>query len=99
MKLDPGVLTSELPINSRTCFISSALVSIDLSLESLFIRYSSVQTLSHQHAQLDLRHIQPTGMLGRVVKLKLAQYSSCLFGFKGFIQGCPFVSVEVVHNY
>jgi hypothetical protein len=99
MKLNPGVLTSELPINTRFGFISSFFIGIDLSFEALFIWYSPVQTLPHQYAQLYLRHIKPTGVLGCVVKLKLAKYSSGFCWFKGFIQRRPLVSVEVVHHY
>src|SRR5829696_155741 len=99
MKLDSGTLTSELPVNTRSGFISSLFISIDLSLESFFVPYSSVQTLPHQNAQLYLCHIQPACVLGRVVELKLAQYSSGFCWLKGFIQRRPLVSVEIVHHY
>src|SRR5918992_3281030 len=99
MKLNASILTGELPVDSRFGFISPILVSFDLSPQSLFIRDSSIQTLPHQHAQLDLRHTQPTGVLRRVMKLKLAKYSPCFPWLKGFIQRRPLMGVEIVHHY
>jgi hypothetical protein len=45
----------------------------DFADEALGVVDSTVQALAAQHADLDLDHVEPTGMLGGVVELEAAQ--------------------------
>jgi hypothetical protein len=76
MQLDTGIFTSESPIYGRASFIAPLFISLDLSPQYLFISNATVKTLPTQHAQLNLSHIQPTAVLGRVVKLQFPRYTS-----------------------
>src|SRR5574341_1474167 len=99
MKLNASISASELPINSRMGFISSILISLNLSLESLFIRYPTIQTLPHQYAQLYFCLIEPASMLGCVVKFQLLQHTSCLRWLKRLVHRCFGMCVKIIHHY
>ena len=86
MQLDPGVLPRTLPVKHRTGGMAFIFISRDFALESCFIWYSSVQTLSHHDAPLYFRPIQPTAVLGHVVKLKITKDSSGFLRRKSFRQ-------------
>src|SRR5436305_6226402 len=98
MRLNASIFGSELPINARLDFVALSFIHLDLSFEPLFIRYSPIQTLATQHTQLDLRHVQPTPMLGRVMKFQLLQDSPRLGCLESLIQGGWLVRVEIVHH-
>ena len=54
---------------------------------------------STQNAQFNLRHVEPTTMLGGVMELQLSQDPPCFLWREGFIQGGGLVSGQVVqHN-
>src|SRR5574341_930124 len=99
MQLDTGIFTSKSPIYSRASFIAPLLISLDLSPECLFISNATVKTLSTQHTQLNFSHIEPTAVLGRVVKLQFPQYPSGFCWLKCFVQRCWLVHVQVVQDY
>lgn len=88
MKLNARICGSELPIDSGTGLVSPILISLELLLESLFIRYPLIQTLPHQYAQFYFCLIEPASMLGRVVKFQLLQYPSGFGWLKRLVQRC-----------
>jgi len=55
-----------------------------------------LEALSCPATQLVLRHVQPTAMFGRVVKLKTLDKRPGLFGRESFIKGSLRMGVEVV---
>ena len=52
----------------------------DFAEEALRIVDAAIETLAAQHADLDLDHVEPTGMLGGVVELEAAQDTPGLGG-------------------
>ena len=52
-----------------------------------------------QDTELDLCHVEPTTVLGSVVKLQAFAYSPSLLGLEGFVEGSWFVGVEVVQHH
>src|SRR5919109_842224 len=99
MQLDTGIFTSESPIYGRTSFVASVFISLDLSPQCLFISNTPIETLPHQHTQLNLSHIQPTAVLGRVVKFQSPQYPSSFCWLKCFVKRCHLMCVQVVRDY
>src|SRR5262245_59381637 len=59
---------------------------------------SSVETLTVHDADLDLCHVQPTRMFGRVMEFKLFQDAPRLGWGKGFVQARSGVRVQVVQH-
>jgi Hsp70 protein len=71
----------------------------DFADEALGIVDSAVQTLAAEHADLDLDHVEPAGVLGSVVELQAAQNSPGFGGRECLIEGAGRVDRQVVlHN-
>src|SRR5918996_2611166 len=87
MKLTAGILRPELPVNTGTGPIALSFKGLDFSPQCRFIGNVLVQTLPAEHAQLNLGHIEPTAMLGSVVKLPSLENPSGLNRVKGLVQG------------
>ena len=62
------VLSSERPLDSSLLRVSRLLPGIDLAAQELPAVDAPVQALATEDADLDLRHVQPACMLGRVVE-------------------------------
>ena len=73
MKFQARIARPELPVDRRFGFIAPIFITLDLALERGFVRNSPIQTLTTQDTQLNLRHVEPTPMLRRIVKLQLLQ--------------------------
>ena len=67
------ILTSKVPLDGSLLGIAGLLPGIDFGLQKFSAGDASVQTLPTEDANLDLSHIQPTCVLGRVVELDTAQ--------------------------
>jgi hypothetical protein len=66
-------------------FGSAALPGPHFGFEQVAIVDPAVETLSAHDADLDLGHVEPTGMLGRVVELQAPQYPTGFRGGEGLI--------------
>ncbi len=99
LEFDSGIIRSELPVYGGSNLIAFILKSSNFSFEGLLVRYPSVKAYPAEHTELDFGHVEPTAMLGRVVKLQPSGDASRFFGFKGLIERCDFVSVEVVKHH
>ena len=55
--------------------------------EPVWVVDSAVEALAAQHADFDLDHVEPTGVLGSVVELEAAQNSPGFGGCEGLIEG------------
>src|SRR5271169_1202953 len=67
------VLTSECPLDSSVLGVAASLPGCDLFCEEFLIADTAVQALATERRDLDFRHVQPAGVLGRVVKHDAAQ--------------------------
>src|ERR1700757_2967337 len=76
----PGLFGREHPVNARACAVACALPGGDLGLEHLRLADTPIQTLAFQNTDLDLHHIEPTGVLWSVVELQAAQDAAGLRG-------------------
>ena len=68
-----GILASERPIDAASFGIALALPAIDFAPRGHPVHQSSPKALTVQDIDFNLRHVQPTRMLGRVVKLHASQ--------------------------
>ncbi len=70
----------------------------DVNLQHLQVGNSPVQTLPVKSAKLNLRHVKPTAMLGRIMDFKALCQSSGLLRCKRLVEGCQAVRVQVIDN-
>ena len=76
MKLEPGMGRSKSPFHSSAGCISGLHQRFYLLAHALSIRQPPVQTLAGQDGEFYLRHIQPTRVLRRGMKLHLPRQPS-----------------------
>ena len=62
-----------------------------------FLTAGRLKTLVHD-SNLNLRHVEPTGMLGRVVQIESVQYAFCFRGRKHCIQAALSLGVQIIHD-
>ena len=67
------ILPSEFPLDGSLERVARVLPCIDLDAQKLPAVDTPVKALAAEDADLDLRHVQPTGVLGRVVEFDAAQ--------------------------
>src|SRR5271169_587045 len=67
------ILTGKCPLDGSVLSVASSLPGSDFFCEKFLIADSTVQALATERGDLDFRHVQPTGVLGRVVKDDTAQ--------------------------
>ena len=67
-KLPIRVLASEAPLDAVALGVAPVLPRRDLAPCGCLVHQPSAQTLTVQDADLDLRHVQPTRVLGRVME-------------------------------
>jgi hypothetical protein len=77
LELDACILRAEAPVDLGAHFVAPFLPGSHLCFESLEVGHSPIEALSAEHAQLDLGHVEPRAVLGRVVDLQLV-VASCL---------------------
>ena len=71
----------------------------DFAAEGLRVVDSAVEALAAEDADLDLDHVEPTGVLGSVVELQAAQNSPGFGGRECLVEGAGRVGRQVVlHN-
>jgi hypothetical protein len=64
LKLDPGVLGREAPVDATPGLVARCLPGGDLPLQGCLVCQAAVQALFGEHGKLDLGHVQPIAMLG-----------------------------------
>ena len=64
------VLPREAPLDGTPGGVAAFLPSADLARDRAQVRHASIQALSREGPDLDLGHVQPAGVLGRVMELE-----------------------------
>src|SRR5688572_655349 len=98
-KLRPSILRAKLPVNGCTDLVTLPFKGLNLLSECGFISYSAVKTHPTEYAQLYLRHVKPTAMLGGVVELQPLGNSPSLGRLEGLVQRSDPVGVEVIQHH
>jgi hypothetical protein len=99
MKLEPGIGRSKSPFHSSAGCISGLHQRFYLLAHALSIRQPPVQTLAGQDGEFYLRHIQPTRVLRRVMKLHLPRQPSGFLRREGLIPRSGRMGVQVVQHH
>jgi hypothetical protein len=68
-----GILSSEFPLNRFAFGVPVSLPSDNLALQQGGCGDAAIQALAAEDADFDLRHVEPAGMLGRVVEPNSSQ--------------------------
>src|SRR6202165_2817098 len=92
------VLTGERPIDAASFGVALALPRVDLASRGSSVHQPPSEALTLQDADLDLRHVQPAGMLGRVMKLHASQQRSGGRATQHLLEARTKVGVEVVQD-
>src|SRR5688572_5187098 len=93
---DSGISGRESPVHLAACGVAVRFPGRNLPRQVGQVWNALVQALPSQHAQFDLRHVQPTPVLGCVMQLQLLRQPPGLLRRKGFIQRAQGVGVQVV---
>ena len=68
-----GIVGREVPVDLDLRSVADAFPRGDLRNRSVFVRQTTVKALTRENGQLNLRHVQPTAMPGRVRHFQLAR--------------------------
>ena len=86
LELDAGILGGEAPVHPYCVPVALLLPRSHLPPQSALVGNTAVQALPGHHPDFDLRHIQPTAMLGSVMDLQPFGDAPRFGRLKGFIQ-------------
>ena len=86
MEFGASVLGAEPPVDGGPGGVAPDLIRVDGSSQRHFVPVASLQAVSGQHAEFDLRHIQPTAVFGCVVKLQAFHDAASLRRREGFVR-------------
>ena len=91
----PGV---EPPVDGGSGGVALGHQSIDFPSEGLFAGEPLLQAGAGQDAELDLRHVQPTPVLRRVMKLQPPGNPPGFLSRESLVQRCPAMGVQIVQD-
>nr|WP_041946197.1 hypothetical protein [Variovorax paradoxus] len=92
------ILSSELPLDGSAQRVSICLPGIDFASQELLAGEVAVQALAREDADLDFCHVEPTCVLGRVVKAHPAQQRVGRAHSQHIVEAFPEVNVQVVQH-
>ena len=98
MEFGYGILGGETPVDDGLGLFALPLQGTDIVVEAVLVRVPLSQAAAGYDAELNLRHIQPTAMLGRVVKLQPPGYAPCLRRRERLVQRRYPMGVQVVRG-
>ena len=78
--------------------VSLRLPRVDLGDEPIIAFDAAIEALAFEHADLDLDHVEPTGVLGRVMELKPPEHAARLGWREGGVESGRGMGGEVVKN-
>ena len=97
MQFLTSIMESKLPGDGSALGIALQLKRVDALAQRPQAVHASRQARALENADLDFGHVQPTAMLGRVVKFQPPQDPPSLCGRKGFVEdGCR-MHIEIVY--
>ncbi len=85
MELPPGILGSKPPVDGSLGGIALPFQGLDFPAEGGFVRDTPPEAGASQHAEFDLRHVEPTAVFGCVMKLQPFYDPPGLSGGKGHV--------------
>ena len=98
MKLGAGVVGGEAPLDGGVRRVAFLFQRPGFTGERVGITDAPIPTFPAEHAQFQFGHVEPTAMLGRVVKLQAFENAAGFGRRKGFVQGRRPMGVQVVQD-
>src|SRR5690606_28108877 len=98
MQLGPGVGSGEAPVDGCASPVPGSLPGLALAGERVGAPEAPAQTLALQCTELDLGHVEPARMLGRVVELQLLREAPCFVWAERLVERGRAVGAEVVQH-
>ena len=99
MKFGSGVLGVEPPVDGGLGGVALLLQSLDFLPEGLLVGKPLFEARAGQNAELYLRHVQPTAVLGGVVELQPFGDPPGLGSREGLVQRRRAMGVQIVQNH
>src|SRR5713226_6342474 len=96
MELVTSVAGSKAPRDGAALSIALGLQGSDALAQHLHAFHATRQTATSKDTDLDLSHIQPTAMFGRIMEFHPLQDTTRFWRRKGFIQGRSGVRVQII---
>jgi hypothetical protein len=93
-----SVLAGELPLDGATPLVAIGLPDVYFALQKVYAGDSTIQALATEDADFDLSHVQPTRVLGSVVKAHAAQQFAGRLAAQHIVEALPEVRVQVVQH-
>src|ERR1700722_13162395 len=93
-----GLVGGEHPVDSSAALVSLRLPDVDLGDEPVAAFDAAIETLAFEHADLDLNHVEPAGVLGRVVELKPPEHAPRFGRWECGVESGSGVGGEVVED-
>ena len=78
--------------------VSLGLPCVDLGNEAVAAFDATIETLAFENADLDLNHVEPAGVFGRVVELKPPEHAARLGRWEGGVESGGYGSGGVVED-
>ena len=92
------ILGGEAPVHRGSVGVAPLLPCGDLGAQRLLIGDAPIEALALKDAELDLRDVQPTAVLGGVVEIQPTEDVLGLCGRERLVEGGGAVRVEVVEH-
>ena len=99
MEFPSGVPGSEAPVDDGPGLVALAFQGLGLPAERSLVGEPLLQAGAGQYAELDFRHIQPSAVLGRMVKLQPFGNSPGLGSRERFVQRRLAMGIQIVQNH
>ena len=90
------ILPSEAPLDASLLRVAAQLPGIHFGDERGLVRQTPIKTLAVKNADFNFSHVEPTGMLRRVVKDNTSQQRLCLLDTEHFLEALAEVGIEIV---
>src|SRR5271166_5794036 len=93
-----GLVGRENPVDAGAASVSLGLPDVDLGNEPVAALDAAIETLSFEHADLDLNHVEPAGVLRCVVELKPPEHAARYGRWECGVESGSGVGGEVVED-
>src|SRR2546427_9454760 len=98
MYLSPSIGTGKAPMDSALLRIALSRQGHNMLPQMIEALHAFGQTPPFKNADLDLGHIQPTAMFGRVMHLQSLPDALRFLRGKRLVEACCRMGVEIVHH-
>src|SRR5712691_1934578 len=98
MQLFTSISRCKSPLDLNAMSIASLLPRVENSLDTLHRGKALRQALTSQHREFDLRHIEPTAMFRRVVKLEATSDPTRFLWLKRLVKRTKGRGIQIVQH-